>query len=173
MSAKVAEADAVVDNGADTIAGATTDSGDEMAQMLIFRLGGELFAMELAASEEVLEWPVIERLSGMSGSALGVFMLRGQLMSVYSPERALGVRREEEAGVVLVIHARGRRVALALDDVEEVIGVDLRDVKRPSPRDAADGILVGIARYGDALVALVDVEALAAACMDSQAGEIT
>ena len=168
MSAKVGEVDAVTDITVD----ATTDAGDELPQMLIFRVGGELFAMELAASEEVLEWPGIERLSGLSGSALGVFTLRDQLMSVYSPEHALGVRREEEAGVVLVIRARGRRIALALDDVEDVIGVDLRDVKRPSPRDAADGILVGIARYGDALVALVNVDALAAACMDSQAGEM-
>lgn len=142
-------------------------------QMLLFRVGGELFALDLDASEEVLESPDLERLSGMSGSALGVFTLRDQLVSVYSTERALRVRREDGAGVVLVIRVKGRRIALALDDVEEVITVDFSGVKRPSPRDAADGVLVGIARHGDSLVGLVDVEALAAACMDSQVGEIS
>ena len=141
--------------------------------MLLFRLGGELFALALDASEEALEFPELERVAGMPASALGVFTLRDQLVSVFSPEHALRVRRGEDTGVVLVIHARGRRIALAVDDVEEVITVDLSNVNRPSPRDAADGILVGIARHGDALVGLVDVEALAAECMGSQAGGIS
>lgn len=143
----------------------------EARQMLLFRVGGELFAVDLDASEEALEFPELERLSGMAGAALGVFTLRDQLVSVYSPEHALRVRREAEAGVVLVIRVKGRRIALALDDVEEVITVDFSNVKRPSPRDAADGVLVGIGRHGDSLVGLVDVEALAAACVDSPAGE--
>jgi chemotaxis signal transduction protein len=141
--------------------------------MLLFRLGGELFALDLDASEEALEFPELERVAGMPGSALGVFTLRDQLVGVFSPERALRVRREADTGVVLVIHARGRRIALAVDDVEEVIMVDFSNVNRPSPRDAADGVLVGIARHGDALVGLVDAEALAAECMGSQAGVIS
>lgn len=140
--------------------------------MLLFRVGGELFAVDLGVSEEVLELPELYRLAGMGGSALGVFMLRDQLVSVYCPEHALRVRRGEDAGVVLVVRANGRRIALALDDVEEVITVDLSDVKRPSPRDAADGILIAIARHGDALVGVVDVDALATACVNAPAGAV-
>lgn len=160
-------------NGIATGRREATDAGAELREMLLFRVGGEHFAVELGASEEVLEWPGVERLARMPASALGVFTLRGQLVSVYSPERALRVRREEEAGVVLLIHSRGRRIALALDDVEEVITVDVRSLKRPSPREAVDGLLLGIARHGDWLVAVVDVQALVAACVDSQAGEIS
>ena len=149
------------------------EKGGATAQMLLVRVGGELFAVDLDASEEALEFPDLQRLAGMPGAALGVFVLRDQLVSVYSPERALRVRREADAGVVLVIKVKGRRMALALDDVEEVITVDFSDVKRPSPRDAADGVLVGIARHGDSLVGLVNVEALAAACVDSPAGDIS
>lgn len=155
------------------IASSSVDDGGEGAQMLLFRVGGELFALDLDASEEALEFPELERLAAMPASALGVFTLRDQLVSVFSPERALRVQREEDAGVVLVIHAGGRRIALALDDVEEVITVDLSDVTRPSPRDAADGVLVGIARHGDSLVGVVDVEALAAVCVGSQAGDLS
>lgn len=154
-----------------TVPVAVEDADDSLTEMLLFRVGRELFAMALSASEEVLEWPGVERVAGMLECALGVFSLRGTLVSVYSPERALGVRRAEEAGVVLILRARGRRIALALDDVDEVITVDARSFKRPSPREAADGILLGIARHGDSLVAVVDVEALVAACIDPQAGE--
>jgi purine-binding chemotaxis protein CheW len=139
--------------------------------MLLFTVGGELFAIALGACEEVLEWPGAERVSGMPPSALGVFALRGQLMSLYSPERALGVKRSDEDGVALIIHALGKRIALALDDVDEVIAVDSDNLKRPSPRDAADGLLLGITRHRDELVAVGDVEALAAACTNTLAGE--
>lgn len=144
---------------------------DTLTQMLLFTVGGELFAIGLDACEEVLEWPGVERVSGMPPSALGVFVLRGQLVSLYSPENALRVERSGEEGVTLVVHAAGKRIALALDDVDEVIAVDMDNLKRPSPREASDGLLLGITRHGDALVAVVDVEALAAACMNTQAGE--
>lgn len=147
------------------------DAEDTLTRVLLFRLGGELFAIALEACEEVLEWPGAERVSGMPPDALGVFALRGQLVSIYSPERVLGVKRSVEDGVALTIHARGKRIALALDDVEEVIAVDMDNLGRPAPRDAADGVLLGIARHGDDLVAVVDVEALAEACTNTQAGE--
>lgn len=151
--------------------GAGPGVDDALSQMLLFMLGGELFAIALGACEEVLERPAVDRVSGMPAAALGVFALRGQLVGLYSPEDALRVKRSDEDGVALVIHAMGKRIALALDDVEEVIMVDMDDLKRPSPRDAADGILVGITRHGNELVAVVDVEALAASCMNTVAGE--
>ncbi len=150
---------------------AVSDADETLAQLLLVRMGGELFAMALDACEEVLEWPGAERVAGMPPDALGVFALRGQLVSIYTPERALGVKRVVDEGVALIINARGRRMALALDDVEEVIAVDTDDLRRPAPRDAADGLLLGIARHGDELVAVVDVEALAAACTNTLGGE--
>jgi purine-binding chemotaxis protein CheW len=150
---------------------ATPRLDDTLSQMLLFGVGGELFAVALSACEEVLEWPGVQRVSGMPPSALGVFTLRGQLVSLYSPEHALRVTRSGGEGVALVVHAMGKRIALALDDVDEVIAVDTDNLKRPSPREASDGLLLGITRHGDALVAVVDVEALAAACMNTLAGE--
>ncbi len=150
---------------------AVTGVDEALAQMLLFRVGGELFAIALGACEELLEWPGVERVAGMPPDALGVFTLRGQLVSIYSPERVLGVQRTRDEGVALVIQARGKRMALALDDADEVIAVDMEDLRRPAPRDAADGLLLGIARHGEELVAVVDVEALAAACTNTLGGE--
>jgi purine-binding chemotaxis protein CheW len=150
---------------------AVSDADEALSQLLLFRMGGELFAIALEACEEVLEWPGAERVTGMPRDALGVFTLRGQLVSIYTPERVLGVKRAVEEGVALIIYAQGRRMALALDDVEEVIAVDMDDLRRPAPRDAADGLLRGISRHGDELVAVVDVEALAAACTNTLGGE--
>ena len=151
----------------------SSDSGagaDAGTPMLLSRLGGELFAVDLRAAEEALEFPELEELPGMAGSAMGVFELRGQLVSVYSAERALAVKRVEQRGVVVVLRARTRRIAIALDDVEDVIMVNFSEVKRLAPRDAADGVLLGIARHGSDLVGIVDVETLITACVGASDG---
>ncbi len=155
------------------LSAAEDDADDGLAQQLLFRLGSELFAIPLAACDEVLEWPDVERVPGMPPDALGVFQLRGQLLSVYTPERAIGVQRSVEEGVVLVVRAGrgGKRIGLALDDVDEVIAVDMESLGRPAPREAADGLLLGVARTGGELVAVLDVEALAAACTNAPVGE--
>lgn len=150
---------------------ATPGVDDALGQFLLFMLGGEHFAIALGACEEVLERPVVDRVSGMPPAALGVFALRGQLVGLYSPEHTLRVKRSNEDGVALIIRALGRRIALALDDVDEVIAVDMDGLKQPSPRDAGDGILLGVTRHGDELVAVVDVDVLAASCMNTGAGE--
>jgi chemotaxis signal transduction protein len=151
--------------------GAASEAGGALRQLLLFALGGELFAIALDACEEVLEEPAVERVSGMPVAALGVFDLRGQLLVLYSPEHVLRVKRSDEAGVALVVRVQGKRIALSLDDVDEVIAVDMDDLKQPSPRDATDGILLGITRHRDELVAVVDAGVLAASCMTTVAGE--
>lgn len=149
------------------------ESEDSLEQFLLFRAGSERFAIPLTACDEVHEWPGVERVPGMSRNALGVFQHRGRLLSVYTPERMLGAGGgcAMDESVVLVLRAGGRRFGLALDDVDEVIAVDMNDLRRPATREAADGLLLGVVWHGRELVAVLDVEALAAACMNTPAGE--
>lgn len=153
------------------LAPAGADADEVLPQLLLFRLGGELFAMAIGSCEEVLELPDVQRISGMPPDALGVLTLRSRLVGVYSPERVLGVNRAVDDGVALVVRAGETRIAVALDDVDEVIGVDMENLRRPAPREAADGLLLGIARHRGELVAVVDVDVLVAALTNTLAGE--
>lgn len=136
--------------------------------MLLFRVGRELFAFDLAASEEAMEWPEIERVAEMPAGLLGVFALRGQLVPVYTPEPVLSVTRTGTPGVVVVTRARGRRVALAVDDVEDVLMVDPTKLMQAPVPDAANGVFLGVARRGEELVSIVDAAALLRACAGSE-----
>ena len=52
-----------------------------IAQLLVFRIARELFAVELITTEEALDMPTLHRLPEMPPSMLGVFTLRGALPS--------------------------------------------------------------------------------------------
>jgi purine-binding chemotaxis protein CheW len=131
--------------------------------MLMFRVGAELFAASLADVEEAIELPELTPLPEMPPHMLGVLRVRGATVPLYSPAGPLGLRAGAPQAA-LVVRAGGDRVALAIDDVEDVI--ELRDGElRPTPDASDDRVLVGVVRRGHELVSAVDVGALVAACV--------
>jgi chemotaxis signal transduction protein len=138
-----------------------------MTDLLLFRVARELFAAELGGVEEAIDLTSVELLQqmpGTSSSARTLFTLRGALVPLFSPAAALGVA-PQEATTALVVRDGVSRVAIAVDDVEDVL--TLRDGElRPGP--AGDtrhgGVVRGVVRRGTLLVGLVDLDALVAAC---------
>lgn len=129
------------------------------AQLLVFRVASELFGVELITAEEALDMPVLHRLPEMPTHMCGVFTLRGALVSVFEPQAVLGVKCKQ-SGTAVVFCGGERRVAIATDDVEDVVTVDLRTVRDAPGARAKDGALLGIVHNGESFVALLDAEAL-------------
>ena len=63
---------------------------DGVARVLVFRVGGERFAVSLPAVDEVIESPELQRMPDAPEHVLGVATLRGELLSVYDPLALLG-----------------------------------------------------------------------------------
>ncbi|HEX4468702.1 MAG TPA: chemotaxis protein CheW [Gemmatimonadaceae bacterium] len=131
------------------------------AQVLVFRVARELFAVELITAEEALDMPELHRLPEMPPSMLGVFTLRGSLVSVFEPQAALGVRCQQR-GTVVVFCGGERRIAIAADDVDDVITVDLRNVREAPGTRTKDEALLGIVHRDSDLIALLDAHTLVA-----------
>lgn len=133
--------------------------------LLLFRVGAELFAAELRAVEEAVEWPAIHPLPEARGALLGAFEHRGRMTALYTPARALGHQDDGKVPVALVARVGQRRIGLAVSDVEDVMTLALDGLREAPVLGDADGVLLGVARCGRDLVALVDIEALTAACL--------
>jgi len=144
-----------------------------LADLLMFRIGEELFATDLSSVEEAVTLPEIHHLPEMPAAMLGAFNLRGRLTPVYSPSHVIGVPLRGAAQAALLVRSGTRRLGLAVDDVEDVFQVDLATVREAPGTDDADGILLGVAHHGQELVAIVDAEALVAACVTGHAMEMT
>lgn len=141
-------------------------------ELLVFRVAGELFAVELSAVEEAMDCPPAHALPEMPASMRGVFMLRSAPVALYAPNALLGLE-PHAADTVLVFrpNAGGRRAALAIDDVDDVLVLDLATLRDAPGTEAADGILTGVARRGRDLIGVLDAEALLAACRSDTALE--
>lgn len=133
------------------------------AEVLVVRVGGERFGVELAAVEEALDVPLVHHVPEMPPAMRGVITVRGMLTSVFSPERALGVALRSGGSALVFRRTRGR-VALLVDEVDDVMNVRLDHVRTAPALDGGPGVLIGVVRHADALLALVDSDALLAAC---------
>lgn len=132
-------------------------------ELLIFRVGRERFGIELVEVEEAIDIPPVHHVPEMPQSMLGVITVRDTLTSVYSPTLALGQAIED--GTSALIFRRGRsRFAILVDEVDDVSTLDLATLRDAPALDAGDGLVLGVVRRHDALLALVDADALLAAC---------
>ncbi|MDQ6634464.1 MAG: chemotaxis protein CheW [Gemmatimonadota bacterium] len=133
------------------------------ADLLLFRVAGERFAIDLAAVEEAIDLPPVHHVPEMPPAMLGVITVRGMLTPVYSPQSALGLALTD--GASALIFKRGRhRFALVIDDVEDVMTLDLATLRDAPGVDDSESVLLGVVRQRDALLAVVDAESLLATC---------
>ncbi len=142
---------------------------DGTTAYLVFRIGPELFALPLDQVEEAIDVEQIQRIPEMSATMVGVLTLRGASVPVYAPSAALGVAVETHAAALIFVTLRGR-IALLVDDVDDVLDLAPDEIHRP-PVEFADTVLAGVARHGSELIGVLDAASLIAACRAEPAME--
>ena len=131
--------------------------------VLLFRVAGESFAIDLSAVEEAIDIPPVHHVPEMPHAMLGVITVRGNLTALYSPAAALGVGLHDGTSALIFRRERAR-VAVVVDEVDDVVSLDLALLRDTPTLDSSDATVLGVVRQGDSLLALVDAEELLAAC---------
>ena len=142
-----------------------------LVELLMFRVGKERFAVELACVEEAIDLVEPHHVPEMPPAMLGVITVRETLTPVFTPDDALGVPAESK-GAALIFRSDRGRFALAIDDVDDVMTLDLAQLRDAPGIDGGDALVLGVARSGNGIVALVDAEALIAACQATPIPEL-
>ncbi len=102
---------------------------------------------------------------------LGVVSLRGSLVCVFSPNLALGLPLTEQH-TVLIFHQGPTRVGVLVDDVEDAVTVDPRELRNPPVAERSE-MVHAVARVGDELLSVVDPQRLISACQRGTFAEAT
>jgi len=129
---------------------------------VVFRIGRELHACDVAQVEEVVTGEPVHPLPDVPRPLLGVLRLRGGLVPVLDLAFALGLRLEEgREPDVMVLDAGERSVGVAVDEAREV-AVFPASAVRPAPPHGPEpeAHVLGIAQADGALVTLLDLAAV-------------
>lgn len=137
---------------------------DGRAELLVFRVSGELFGMELRSIEEAVEGVESRPIPDAPPAMLGIFALRDRTLPMYALSRVLGMSETGEPEMTLVMRPSIVRIAVAVDAVDDVFDTPLDSV-RSAPPPETDAIVLGVVWRGHELVTLLDADAMVAACL--------
>ena len=140
--------------------------------VLLFRVGVERFAVSLASVDEAVDLPDVHPLPEMPDGMLGVFNLRGRMMPLFSPLRALGLTTANPPPAALVIHGREQLAAVAVDDVDDVLEIDMSALHHAPGAGDADGVLLGVVHRGGDLISVVNAICVVSACEPMRVAEV-
>ena len=130
-----------------------------------FRVGDELYALELSAVREVIVPPLVVPVPGAGPEVVGVINLRGNVVTVMNSRTMLGLAGTPRGphARVLVLEQRGEWIGALVDAVDDIISVDPAALEQPGPTcppGAARFAVRGTWTVGSQIAFLVEPEAL-------------
>ncbi len=138
----------------------------ESSQYLTFRLGDEIFALDVAQVREVLDMSTITKVPGTPDFMRGVINVRGSVVPVIDLRLKFGMSRTENTMdtriVVMEIFMDGEVVVLGTlaDSVNEVIDLDKNRIE-PPPRIGMrwrTEFIRGIGKRDELFIILLDID---------------
>lgn len=144
---------------------------DGINQYLTFKLGDELFAVNVANIKEVLEVPRITRVPRMPPFLNGVFNLRGNIIPILDLKMKFGIGCTvpgEETGVIVTEIGKvfrdeeneGVTIGIYSDSVQKVVTIEPQQIK-PPPRIGVSidtGFIIGMGHLEDGFVIILNID---------------
>ena len=130
-----------------------------MQQLVVFSLGSEEYGLPITTVQEIIRYTRPRTIPSAPPSVRGVINLRGKIIPVVDLKARLQVAGgDAEESKIVIVEAGAVTAGLIVDDVDEVITVDA-DALEPAPTGEV-GYISAVAKVGDRLLVLLDVEAM-------------
>ncbi len=110
-----------------------SDTQDKKTKYSVFSISGKLFGLEISSVKEVLKLPRVTRLPNAGKHVLGVYNLRGNIISLFDIQQVLGLdaRQSDNGDMVLVIGEKNLRLSFIVDKVTAFIEIDQSKIQAP------------------------------------------
>ncbi len=133
-------------------------------QYLTFRLANEEYGLEILRVQEIKGYSKVTPLPNTPPEVKGVMNLRGAVVPVIDLRCRFGLPQAEYTRftVIIVVTVGHRVLGLVVDAVSDVLNVGGKDAVPPPELGAGvdTSYLTGIARSGDRLVSLLNIDRL-------------
>ncbi len=130
-----------------------------MHQLVVFSLGSEEYGLPITAVQEIIRYSRPRTIPSAPSSVRGVINLRGRIIPVVDLKSRLCLHGgDADESKIVIIEAGDVTAGLIVDDVDEVITVDEDTLEQAPSGDV--GYISAVAKVGDRLLVLLDLEAM-------------
>ena len=130
-----------------------------MQQLVVFSLGSEEYGLPITTVQEIIRYTRPRTIPSAPPSVRGVINLRGKIIPVVDLKARLQLAGgDAEESKIVIVEAGAVTAGLIVDDVDEVLTVDEGSLEQAPTGDV--GYISAVAKVGDRLLVLLDVEAM-------------
>lgn len=133
-----------------------------MTQQVIFKMNEEDFGMDIMMVKEILRMQSLTAMPNTTSYVLGVTNIRGQVVPIISLKNILKIEEvEDNENTRIIVVGSGEKIyGFKVDAVSEIIKIDEEEIEEPGKMnvDEEKNFIMGIAKLGERLVKLVDLE---------------
>ncbi len=131
-----------------------------MSQLLPFKLGSEVYALELIDVQEVVEHHPTHPLLGVSEAIIGAIGFHGRIVPAIDLPLLLGFPAGERCERMIVLTDEHGPVALAVDQLLRIIDIDLGRILSQS--NSEEDCIRGVINLDGKMISLLALEQLCA-----------
>lgn len=138
------------------------ESGTNELEVLVFRLHGQRYGVNVAKVREVIETPPVTAMPRSLHAVVGVFQLRNRVTPLVDLHRARSLGEGgASAGRVIIMEFNDLRIGFLVDGVEQIYRVNWKSVTAmPEVAGVREAPLTSVAHIGKDLVLMLDFERL-------------
>lgn len=139
------------------------EAGTNEMEMLLFRIGGGAFGINVAKVKEIIRRVDTVRVPMAPHGIEGSFLLRDEVLTLINLAAYLEIPADPKPGheLIIIVEFDKMRCGVLVDAVEMIHRVGWDRIEPPSPMLAKSGTpVVAMTRLGDTVVQLLDFEAI-------------
>ncbi len=109
--------------------------GDQLLQLVGFRLGEELFGVDILKVQDINRMMEVTKIPHSPPFVEGIINLRGQILPVIDLRKRFGLELTDQtkASRIVVVNVNDQKVGFVVDAVEEVLRVPGNTIEPPPP----------------------------------------
>jgi purine-binding chemotaxis protein CheW len=134
----------------------------EEKQLVVFTLGQEVYAVEIALVKEIIQMMAITRVPGTPPSVEGVINLRGTVIPVVDLRKRFQLARQErdKDTRIVIVTCKGQEVGVVVDSVAQVLRVPVDSIESSNSLFSDDKLnhIQAIVKLPDRLVILLNID---------------
>jgi purine-binding chemotaxis protein CheW len=137
---------------------------DTVSQWVTFRLGEEIYGIDVLQVQEVLRITEISPVPGAPNYVLGIINLRGNVVTVSDARNRFGLppKETDDASRIIVVDAFNKVIGLLVDNVSEVAYVPNSQIESAPNVGTDDGnrFVSGVSNRDGELLIMLDLAKL-------------
>lgn len=140
----------------------TTKIGEELIQLVSFKLGDEEFGVNIQKVKEINRMIQITKVPNAPSFVKGVVNLRGSIMPIIDLREKLNMppKEDDKSTRIIILDLENKTIGFIVDEVSEVLRIS-NSILEPPP-DMVGGVdadyITAVAKLENRLLILLDIE---------------